>query len=466
MRRRNPGYVPNGVDDAGLQYIYAQPLLNDPRWYINPFLAGRSFFSKVEVSIDGTKMEEPAFDDQGHQYQYLNRLLTTETIRRTKYGDSVGWISRRSHLDFQVQRAATQGCRELVAVPGVLGDFPNSVWAGVQQAVDYVPAREHKPCSQLAKAMISLTFDGRGRTRPNILPISFDGVFPIGSQNNTLRAMTGVVRHNGYLHPGAEICFTLHQRKPSIALIERAEVTDPEYFEAAGVIPAPAHDNWELEMIGLELVYEACTIQRDADLKKINNGVARYIHDYPYMRTNLLNHGTRQDSQTVSLVPGVRLMYITFMHEAQLQHGVKANSWMSTRFTYPPYMEEVKISITGKDGILFHGGIVGLGTREGHGSVTMASYYGDLCKYNIYSRPFEDFIPPVRTGAVLDLGYDRGIIAIPCLDYEIEDSKEMTLTFKYTQEAEPRWRLRVWAVVERAIEQTKDNRWTWHDLTS
>ena len=459
LKRANPDRVPAGAAGTvgGSDYIYARPLELEPPWYIPAQLGGSAFFERVEVSVDGHKIDDPKLENNGHQYQYLNRTFTNDTTRRLKYGEFNGWISRRSHLKY---RAAVGAVLQANAVAGV-------------------PAQPIYIHQQLHKAMASLMYghnieDANGLPpKPLVASVGFDGFFPLGCQNNTLRVLTGQTNHNAFLPPGCELTLTFHLRTPRTALIERAEVGDGAYFNNNGNIPAPQRANWELEINGVELHYETCLIEKTEDLRKIRGGVARYMHDFPYMRTNLLKHDISLDTQAVTLVPGAKLMYVSFAHEVQLQPRLKENSWMSSKLTIPRYLKEIEFSITGKEGVIFKGGLQGLDMLNLYASPSMLTYYGDLTKQNIYTRGHDDLCPfPRRTEAGVaaaqalleaEKPYDLAFV-IPCLDYSFEDSKEMIVKLTYSQPAEARWRMRTFAVVQRMIEWSEKSGWTEKDL--
>ena len=92
----------------------------------------------------------------------------------------------------------------------------------------------------------------------------------------------------------------------------------------------------------------------------------------------------------------------------------------------------------------------------------MLTYHGDLSRQNIYTRPFDDFCPPQRDFVRprdAEQGYDQAL-AIPCLNYSFDESRQMTVKLVYSAEAETRWRMRTFAVTQRLLEWSEKDGWS------
>jgi hypothetical protein len=83
----NPTYAAGNQEaDRKDPRQYTQPLELEPNSYVNPLLRGASFFTKVEVNIDGQKVSPEGLEDRNFLYQCLNRIYATDNQKKRKYG--------------------------------------------------------------------------------------------------------------------------------------------------------------------------------------------------------------------------------------------------------------------------------------------------------------------------------------------------------------------------------------------
>ena len=152
----NPNYDPQGAGNDRYQYHFLHPQTeNEAPYHINPFLRGRTFFSKVEVAIDGVSIEGPQLEDLGCHYQALNRLFCGESLRRGKYSEYTQWFSKRTEV----------GYRKRVA--GVAADQAQHIVAVQAQALHLTDL--HK------RLMRPLTFDDVVASKNKMMRCGFDG---------------------------------------------------------------------------------------------------------------------------------------------------------------------------------------------------------------------------------------------------------------------------------------------------
>jgi hypothetical protein len=473
IKRRNPDYRAGGLQP---KYIFVMPQELEPAIYINPLLGGRTFFSNIEVVLDGTRIELPLLSDQGMHFQVLNRLFCTDGVRKDKYGDFLYWISTDEERTHSAAVPAEEGFPELpilFKVPPrvspsrpVKGETPDQEKARLDRDERlrrpipyepppfkaYVPAKPLYRHPQLIKVMNSLAFEAKEDSNPAMIMVGFDCIPPISMQCNALRMITKQKIENSYLHPGIKVDFTLTKTKELDACIERASVSDDEYFDENGVIPDP--EELKVEFVGMFLAYESCILEDQliAELKKATN---RYYIDWPHMRTNDLAHGVMYDEQRLILPAGTKVVYLCFLYEPQIVLKAKRNSYLSTRYTFPPFLQELHLKLVGKEGLIFKEGFQGL-TMEARKSVSLKLYHADLVRKGLYSRHFDYFCPRQTSG----FGYDQAIV-MDLSHYKLEDTSELTVVLKYKDTtARPRWFLRTYPVTQGMLEYSEKSKWS------
>jgi hypothetical protein len=324
-------------------------------------------------------------------------------------------------------------------------------------ATPIIPAKLPR---SLLRAMEPLTFDGRNVSVPQTMNCGFDSQYPFSVQNCTLEAITGKRYDNPYLHPNAQICFTLHKRIPFSCLVERPLVTDANYFGNDTDCGEPVAVTYTL--ISVKLTYESVILDSEAQLASINAADKVYLVDVPYIRMSLMTDNNKYDAQTVSLPKNCKLVYITWLMEDQFVVNEGLHKWLSARYIFPPNMTGLHISMPGKENLVFFEGLANLGVKEGVHSEGLKSYHRQLLQWGAYDKEWSSFFPN-RKGAG-SLGYDS-VIVLPLSQYEISEGQQLKITHIFNDQlSKPRWHLNCFCVVQKQLECTSNNVWTWKDL--
>jgi hypothetical protein len=470
LKKPNRGFQANAQPPANLNMWYVQPQELDPPIYINPLLGGSTFFSKCDRSIDGVPIQDSNFDGgQEMLYHVANRIFTTDAVRREKYGDALTWISNRAERDYTPAVAEVQGQPRIPGIPP--GPQNNPPGVAAQQQVNWVVGQPIKRHPSLVRAMDPITFDAVGESEPGMLSFGFDGCFPFSCQNNTLRMLTGQKIENGFLHPGAEFTFSLHKREPILAAVERANITDAQYFGDEAIpdasVAAPAMINGcQLIIKAIFLNYESVELKSSEQIDRFRKSTSRYCSDIVLYRQNNLGDGVMHDTKHVSLPGGTKLVYLMWIYESQITYGARANSYLSARLRFPPLLKHLQLSISGgAEGLVVKTGLDDLGRKEGRGSPSLKIYHEELMRKNIYTKSFDSFFPPWRADAARgnNLGYDQ-VLVLDLTPYTIPEGAELTVEMTYDGLAAARWYLRSYHVKQRLFEYNERSKWTFKDV--
>ena len=431
------------------QNLLGYPADQNPPVYINPHIAGQTFFSKMDATID--KWAVPGMDslnDQLWQYQIANRVMCSDQLRREKYGESYKWISNTGE---RLVRAAVAG------VLPVAADAPNGVLGVLPVAA--VPAHRHP---NLVACQAPLIYENRRQCAWSTVRMGFDSLMPMCLQNNALRTITKSVNGTGFFHPGATIQISLQQRTPLTICLERTDLTDDVYYQvAAPPAVAVAAIVYTVEISKITLWYESFILEDSMELQKMNARVLEYYVDYPHMRLHELSGGVSEHNVPIPLPKGTRFVYIMFLYESQKIPNVVVNSYMSGRFRFPPGLDSIQLAMVGREGILFKQGLTGLSTYGGRDSHSLRQYHSDLVKNSLYSKSFDEFCPPAGMG----IGYDN-ILALDVTAYHksFRDLATMKMDLRYTTPARANWSVRAFAVTQKLYTYSTKEQWNSKDI--
>ena len=441
----NPEYLLNNAEaNRRDPRQYTQPHELLPPYYLNPLLKGNTFFSKVEVNLDGQKVSSENLEDRGFLYQSLNRTYTNDAIRRRKYGEKGHWISTTA------ERTCTAAVPAQAGVNMVAGVVPVPAVAAVAAQLP----------RELKRAMESLQFDGKRATLSHVLTMGMDSTFPWSVQCNALESLSKRRIENPYLPPGCQMAFTLHKRFPLSALVERGDITDTRYWANATDCEADAAVEYNIESVTLQ--YQSTIVDSEAQLSSLTSSERSYMVDVPLMRMALCADGGKFDEKTFPLPKNTRLIFLHFLHEDAFLLNSTLHKPLSARHRFPPNLVELNVSLPGRENLVLSGGIENLGVSEGFNSSSLRSYHRQLVRDGIYDKDFESFAPNRSPNTTLS--YDQAIL-VKLQDYEIAEGDLLRVTSRYNDTlSQPRWHLNLFCLVQRQLERSNKNIWQWKDL--
>jgi hypothetical protein len=434
-------------------------------------VGGQFAWAKCEITLDGIKVDNGNLEDQGYHYSVLNRTFSNDRVRREKYGQSMVGLANSKERVARAATAATEAREERGAIVGLatVGAGATTVLAAARAFRAYVPAVPLYTHPNLAAAMEGLQFDDARVSEPLLFRLGFDSIFPLSSENNALRQLSGQKNGTGQLRPGCKINIILHRRGGGDhILVERMGVTDAEYWAGADLTDAQKEPGLVLEIESLELCYETAVLEDPRELDRVRGVLKplRYYHDVCLMRTNQLEPGVLFDAQKVVLPQHCRFLYLVFCHEVQTVDNARKYNFLSTRYRWPPGLSSVKLDLLGRDGLIFKEGIQGLGVKAGHHSVSLAELHANMVRKGMYEGKYDDWFPPERTAGTPEVGYQQVLLVdlLPYMDHFDKSMVNLSVALKYDTASLARWSLRTYAMVQRCYEYSAKTRWTWRDI--
>ena len=131
---------------------------------------------------------------------------------------------------------------------------------------------------------------------------------------------------------------------------------------------------------------------------------------------------------------------------------------MSSRFTFPPGLHRLTVSLVGRDGISYAAGVEGLGHAGGRASTSLRDLHADLVRRGLYQHDFDTWFPAAG------LGYDQAYVTDLSM-YKIRAAVEMKMKHEFNAASKTNWSLRTFAIVQRELQyHTQEPKWTWKDL--
>jgi hypothetical protein len=422
---------------AGAQ-VFIRPDLLTPVAYLDPFVKAGVFFNRLEVTLDGIRIEAPVVEDSFAHFQHLNRLFCSDRVRRELYGDRIQWMSNSHDKSYVQEQVAAQ-----------LGQPLFTYTAAVARSIN----------PNLKACMKPLLFAAADVSEPAVCFFGHDGSFPFNTQCNAMRIISGQKNSNAFLHPGLSASFVLVKTTPTItAGIERADVNDTEFFDFATAITAPLNPLLTLTIKSVSLIYESLILDDVAEIRKIHDAKLRYYCDMPIHRLMTLAVGTTHDHQKITLPAMTKLVFLFFVVESQYRPQSKANSFFSSRFKFPPFLDEIHLSLMGKEDLIFARGFRGMGSTKCRNSQSARLFVNELIKKGLYSKTFDDFFPP--TDATIH-GYDQALV----LDFfpyasALKEVSTLEVDLTYSDASVANWKLKAICMVQIIHEYTKKEKWT------
>ena len=379
--------------------------------------------------------------------------------RREKYGSNPVWASTTSETQSRAAVALQPGrpLLEAVQLTAAPDTFARAPWNADRAREPYVagsPVYRHPVLEQLHR---SVTYDAALRSKPNLIRMGLDGIFPFYSQCDALAEMYGSIRPTGFIHPNCKLHFTFHRRSPIFALIERPSITDNQYFHtgrAPAAIAAPTQIFVFIKSI--KLAYEEIVLDDPQALAAFRRGSGYYI-DVPVSRRNNLNPNVLTDCQKISLPPKTKIVYLVYLFESQISHGVRdaGASWLSGRLRFVPNLLKLDLSLVGKEGVVMKDGFHDMGTADARKSASLKAYFEGLVSRNLTSKTFDQFCPRTDDG----ISYIQSLL-LDFTMYDMRETSELQAFHTYTGGgAPPGWSIMCFAVVQRVL--TYDEKLLW-----
>jgi hypothetical protein len=361
--------------------------------YLDPTLGGQAFFSRLEVLINGEKVAPHYLDEFNYLFQSANRIMTTDEFCLKKYGRRMNAIST---------------------------------------SAERVPARANEMDPQLKNAARSLTYGRYNSDSANLTRFSFDGNFPFSSQSNICQALLGRRNENGFLRPMTTIELRLHKRQPIDSMIESSKMLDSIYFTSTDAPANQITPDITINMTDLTIVYESFTPD-PRDLEALIRPPIRYYVDVPMITLFSVPQGQKRVDQICDIPAGSKAVLVGWAHANQLWHDASSNKNLHSRFRFIPGAINLKLSATGKEGLMFSEGLENIGVPDACSSNWAQAYHAQLAAKGLTDELFERMFPsdsslvPYKQLLVLDL-----------TDYVFPEPFQLTTTTLFNAQLSPK----------------------------
>ena len=441
------------IGDARFQRLHLQPQLLENNIFLEPHIGGQALFASMEIHQDGQEIYVGCKEtgNRGGLFQRVHRIGCSDEIRVEKYAEKTTWIANSLEMRYTLPQAAA----EAVYAPAVVGGN-----AAIVVDADYQPAVPRWRHPNLVACQEALRPDAAGNSLPLVLKMGFDLNFPISCQNNALRTLTKQYRPNPALPPTTRIDFKLHNRVPRNICIERPNVSHNQYFGLNNE-DVPAEEEYRIDIVETVLCYESLLMENEDELKKIMNSTLRFPADIPVRRNYQLTPGIFHEKAHIPLPAGSRFLYVLFIHESQMAPNIRPGSYMSSRLSFPPFLDHMDISVTGKEGLVFSKGFSGLGGENARKSPSLREYHADMVRKGLMTRTFDEWVPHWLEGR----GWDQ-FLMFDLLPYHKSFLVQGVMNFdlKWTQACLPQWAVEVYAITEGVYEKSRDNGWIFRNV--
>jgi hypothetical protein len=389
---KNDAFVStNAVNDGNKEYHYMQPSKWLPPISLDPNLAGQSWFTRIEFTVNGYNLDGPSLGEHEYIFTCLNRTFCKDEVKVWKYGD-VQW-------------------KPSVTEERECGDKAGGADGGAN-----IPIKQRA-------LMAELDFDAPITSRSRVTRFSFDGHLPLSACSNITAALTGEHVETPFFPPGVSLGFKIFKRDPISALVDRMHPTDVAYYGIGNL--TAAREDIKFEFSDIHVVYESKILDKPDLVAKAKKAI--YYADVPKLRLRPLPMGRMVTTDKVGIPPGCKYVVLMWMNQNQLYYNAASHKNLNARFSYPPNAKRLRVSIDGHEiPLLYKDGLEDFGTDDACASASCADLYAWMVSKGLYSKKLEKMFPKNKKRS-----YDQ-IVPVPLLHLEIKEATEMEVEVTYT----------------------------------
>jgi hypothetical protein len=352
----NPENVAGETDDSKIGYYKQAALMGDTAvlriGHLPETLGPAAFFDDVNVTVD--KIPQPKSPLSMYQpiYQKLNRVFMTTEAHKKKYGYSPFHLTNS----------------------GQYVDKTSEAYKKVYESMDFVNK-----------------FPTDTGMVPRCLNFTFDGIFPFGTQNNALEALTGKRNKPVVFPPNTEIVIRLSKRSPIYSMVDTIEwVTDKNYFEAPDQAASTADALKTMELKIQDLVLNLDVYTKEAEEIKSAKIGHTIPMDYPHVIVQPLAPQVNHADIDVNIPPGSKILYICFPFEHETWFNAMGKRNLSTKTCFPKNLVELTCDIGNQENTLLHRGLKNPGIKAGASEPTCLGYVDILRKFKLFDGAYSD----------------------------------------------------------------------------
>jgi len=348
---RNPHYAADAAD-ADNRIEYKPTVRGNPQLGIDPDIAGRGFFSRIEVIINDKTV--PTNDS-------LNQLMVHYARYQAIFAPDKGRKKKRPHLKNLVEWNLT----------GAAADYSKVMLAATQ------------PFAQRAHT------DTEGQR----VYVPMDGIFPFDLKSTIHQAIEGVLPQDLYFPPSTKFEVRLHFQQTKTECLFHNEVTHATYYTNDPVQPAHV---FRLTIKEATLEYESVELFPEKHSQEMQRykgrGMGVFDYDIPRGQHQNIAAGVSYAENTFQIPPYCRSLMIMFHPTRAVLYQPHLRRPLSGWSTFPlgctkMQVEYAQESLTGRP-------LVNFGIRGAHSDISMTQYFNYLSKLNLTDNfDFDDYFP-------------------------------------------------------------------------
>lgn len=367
---RNPDYAADAADAAN-RIEYKPTVRGNPQLGIDPDIAGRGFFSRIEVIINDKTV--PTNDS-------LNQLMVHYARYQAIFAPDKGRKKKRPHLKNLVEWNLT----------GAAADYSKVMLAATQ------------PFAQRAHT------DTEGQR----VYVPMDGIFPFDLKSTIHQAIEGVLPQDLYFPPSTKFEVKLYFQQTKNEWLMHDMVTRANYYTDVALGDPRA---LRLTIKEATLEYESVELYPEKHSQEMQRyrgkSMGFFDYDIPRAQHQNIAGNVSYAENTFQIPPFCRSLMIMFHPTRAVLHQPHLKRPQSAWSTFPLGCTKIQLeyaqeSLTGRP-------LINFGVRGAHSHLSMYQYYNYLTKLNLTNNlEYEDIFPN-------DPNDDNNTSLVQCLVFDV-----------------------------------------------
>ena len=389
---------------------------------MHPLINGQSFFSRVEVFVDGHAIPSPNTGEGHFLFQNLNRTFCTQEFRNRKFDYEIPRV--KNNLDHDNNSTASAGVYTLTT----------------------------------RQTQLSESINANAYTDPdNVTTLGFDCCFPLSSQSTILEILEKKNVETPFLRPGVRVEIRLWKRDVWHALIQKPLVKGEEQFKAAVIDPEPEPklSEYKLFLKSVEVSYESWTPLTPGPIQEIKHYGTVFYSDLPYMQTQHLTPEVNTVTQRFSLPPKTKACFFSMLPAHHMTYTSSYARQMSPATSFPETLRTLRFFLDGKPISAYPG--FTKPAKYGYLDPGCRSYHNSLIQQKLYDSKVEDMVPKASV-----IGYEQTIV-LDLTNRQADHETILEINFDFSDFSPTGWMTSLISLkqVKHTCKNIKEDLWEW-----
>ena len=283
----------------------------------------------------------------------------------------------------------------------------------------------------------SLTYAGQNDTNHFIAWGSFSNVFPLNCQCPQLAALTGVNRPSSYLPQNNIFTVRLYRREKLDDLFEHATISMSNYVDDTKNLTKAERRNLKVTIKQVNLYVETLNILAST-VKEIPRHIT-YFHDSPKIYISTIPTNVSYGSWNPYLPPFTKMAFLTLMYGASLFDFATQRKPRLCRFTLPPSLIELKLTLKG-DGVIMFERFENLAADARYRSHQLGMMNNWLRENGLYENDVRDQFPRGTTAWPYECIFPINVLENP-LNASSDGSIPLNVEYRFAAQGltSPKW---------------------------